>query len=212
MKKIKVLAFALSILLSVSMISVGFAQEGETSEAVMETEVNVAAPVVEMTQEPQIEEPAQQPTVAPVLPQDEQQADADAQPEDTAENVAEQVETTPEATPETTPETTPEAIPETTPEATAEPTEVPVETEIPAARNVIIRMDVPDNLQFGDTITLSAELIGYGDVQVSLQWQYTKDGETWMDATGTGSDALVYSFQVDEETAGTSWRLAVTIL
>lgn len=196
MKKIKILAFALSILLSVSMISVGFAQEGETSEPATETEVTVAASEAEATQEPQAEMPAEQPTVAPSQPQDEQQTDADAQPEEIPQTVA--------------PDTTETA--EATPEATAEPTETPVATEIPTARNVNIHMDVPANLQFGDTITLTAELIGYGDVQVSLQWQYTKDGETWVDATGNGSDALVYSFQVDEETAGTSWRLAVTIL
>lgn len=186
MKNIKILAFVLSILLSVGMISVGFAQEGETSEPATETEVNVAALLAETTQASQTDMPAQQPTVAPDLTQDEQQADADAQPEEITETKMA--------------------------EATAEPTETPVATEIPVVRNVIIRMDVPDNLQYGDTITLSAELIGYDDVQVSLQWQYTKDGETWVDATGSGSNALVYSFQVDEETAGTSWRLAVTIL
>jgi len=216
MKNIKILALVLSILLSVSMIGTGFAEASETSEPVAEIQVTVAAPVVEPTMAPQTEKPAQQPTAVP----------ADEQPEMTAEPVqtgtpvnteaAPEAEATPEATEEATAaptdEATAEPTEETTPEVTEEPTETPMATEIPVNRSVIIHMDVPANLQYGDTITLSAELIGYDDVQVALQWQYTTDGEHWTDATGAGSDSLTYFFQVDDQTAGTSWRLAVTIL
>lgn len=100
---------------------------------------------------------------------------------------------------------------EAPPQATEAPTEAPAEAQ-PVTRGVSIAMDIPDQLQMGDTVTLTATLYGYDDVNVALQWQYTRDGEEWFNAQDEGATTLTYAFTVNDETAGTAWRLAVTLL
>ena len=136
----------------------------------------------------------------------------------------------PSEAPAASAEPDPTAIPATDATATQVPaTETPAETATPAptessldvtatetpaiavaVRSVDIRMDMPAALQMGDTVALIATLNGYDDVTVALQWQYTRDGEHWFDADGATS--LTYAFTVNDDTAGTGWRLAVSIL
>ena len=107
------------------------------------------------------------------------------------------------------------ATPTATPalEATAEITPEALPTEAPAApvnSSVSIRLVAPETLRMGDTVMLVATLAGYDGVGVQLQWQSTRDGANWADVEGANS--LSYAFTVDERTAGSSWRLSVTVL
>lgn len=228
MKNTKLIAMVMATLLTFSLCSVSFAEESATAEALASLDQSVA--ITNVTVAPEIAPSAQAETYMAETssqPEESKQAE-DVQNDPTAEPAATlaQEEATPQPeqaaksdatdTPDAT--ATPDATdtPEVsnTPDPTAVPTESatqePTVTESPVTRNVEISMDMPKNLKFGDTVTLTATLIGYDDVSVSLQWQYTKDGETWTDAPGANN--LTYAFQVNDDTASTAWRLAVTIL
>jgi len=90
------------------------------------------------------------------------------------------------------------------------PTPAPEATEVPVARSAQINVEAPDNPQLGDTVTLSATLIGYENTIVSVRWQYSTDEKNWVDATGSGADTTEYSFQISSDNQSTYWRLAVT--
>lgn len=108
------------------------------------------------------------------------------------------------------PTATPTAEPSAEP--TAAPTEVPTEvptaapTEAPTAApersiKVTLKHD-GDVIYYGDKVTLVAELVGYDDVPVTLQWLL--NGEPV-----EGAVTLEYTFIVTPETVG-AWQLAVT--
>lgn len=95
-----------------------------------------------------------------------------------------------------------------TAEPSAEPTAVPTEvpTEAPTAApersiKVTLKHD-GDVIYYGDKVTLVAELVGYDDVPVTLQWLL--NGEPV-----EGAVTLEYTFTVTPETVG-AWQLAVT--
>ena len=191
----KFVAMAMSLLLTFMISSVAFAEETvvPTTEVIVQAEVTV--------------------TVTPEPEGPKQDKVADAEPIVTAEPVVSEQPTSDAlqaideetATAETeTPAVTEEPVTEAT--ATTEP----VATEAPIQRDVHIDMNVPANLQIGDTITLTATLIGFEGANVVLQWQYSKDGANWTEEQG--ATGLNYSFKVTEQNAGTTWRLAVTVL
>ena len=130
----------------------------------------------------------------------------------------------PSALPETTAQPE-ETLPETsiiptesqqsdqTAEATDAPTPAVTDTTEPQpqpVRSADIHVTIPKNPQYGDTVTLQATLSGYEGVSVSLQWQYSRDQEHWTDARGNGANGTDYSFQINDDTVCTYWRLAVT--
>ena len=100
--------------------------------------------------------------------------------------------------PTVTPTTEPSAEP------TAEPAEVPTEAPTAAPERsikVTLKHD-GDVIYYGDKVTLVAELVGYDDVPVTLQWLL--NGEPV-----EGAVTLEYTFIVTPETVG-AWQLAVT--
>ena len=108
----------------------------------------------------------------------------------------------PTATPTAEPSAEPTAVPTEVPtEApTAEPTEAPT-----AAPELSIKVTLKhdgDVIYYGDKVTLVAELVGYDDVPVTLQWLL--NGEPV-----EGAVTLEYTFIVTPETVG-AWQLAVT--
>ena len=113
---------------------------------------------------------------------------------------------TPTAEPSAEPTAAPTEVPTEAP--TAEPTEAPTAepTEAPTAApersiKVTLKHD-GDVIYYGDKVTLVAELVGYGDVPVTLQWLL--NGEPV-----EGAVTLEYTFVVTPETVG-AWQLAVT--
>ena len=205
----KKLAFVLCVVLTISMCSFSFAEEMTNAP----TEVVVTpAPVVEPTKAPEkpaeaTKAPAAVPTVTvtmePVVTEE-----ATEEPVATEEATEEPV-VTEEATeqPEVTEEVTEEAAeePVATEEITEEATEEPV-----VERKVLVTVDAPAELHYGDHVTLNAELIGYEGATYTMQWQFSHDGTTWTDAQGANSTS--YTFEVNEDTANTMWRLVVTVL
>lgn len=109
---------------------------------------------------------------------------------------------TPTATPTAEPSTEPTAVPtEVSTEApTAEPTEAP--TAAPERSIKVTLKHDGDVIYYGDKVTLVAELVGYDDVPVTLQWLL--NGEPV-----EGAVTLEYTFIVTPETVG-AWQLAVT--
>lgn len=112
----------------------------------------------------------------------------------------------PTATPTVEPSAEPTAEPAEA--STAEPTEAPTAepTEAPTAApersiKVTLKHD-GDVIYYGDKVTLVAELVGYDDVPVTLQWLL--NGEPV-----EGAVTLEYTFIVTPETVG-AWQLAVT--
>ena len=131
-------------------------------------------------------------------------------PSDLAPVVTAEPTATATAVPTEAPTATPTAEPSTEP--TAVPTEVPTEaptaepTEAPTAApersiKVTLKHD-GDVIYYGDKVTLVAELVGYDDVPVTLQWLL--NGEPV-----EGAVTLEYTFTVTPETVG-AWQLAVT--
>ena len=108
----------------------------------------------------------------------------------------------PTATPTAEPSAEPTAVPTEVPtEApTAEPTEAP--TAAPERSIKVTLKHDGDVVYYGDKVTLVAELVGYDDVPVTLQWLL--NGEPV-----EGAVTLEYTFVVTPETVG-AWQLAVT--
>ena len=109
---------------------------------------------------------------------------------------------TPTAEPSAEPTDEPTEVPTEAP--TAEPTEVPTEAPTAATERsikVTLKHD-GDVIYYGDKVTLVAELVGYDDVPVTLQWLL--NGEPV-----EGAVTLEYTFIVTPETVG-AWQLAVT--
>lgn len=108
----------------------------------------------------------------------------------------------PTATPTAEPSAEPTAVPTEVPtEApTAEPTEAP--TVAPERSIKVTLKHDGDVIYYGDKVTLVAELVGYDDVPVTLQWLL--NGEPV-----EGAVTLEYTFIVTPETVG-AWQLAVT--
>lgn len=126
-----------------------------------------------------------------------------AEPTATATAVpTEETTEAPTATPTAEPSTEPTAVPTEVPtEApTAEPTEAP--TAAPERSIKVTLKHDGDVIYYGDKVTLVAELVGYDDVPVTLQWLL--NGEPV-----EGAVTLEYTFTVTPETVG-AWQLAVT--
>ena len=104
----------------------------------------------------------------------------------------------PTATPTAEPSAEPTAEPTEAP--TAEPTAAP--TAAPERSIKITLKHDGDVIYYGDQVTLVAELVGYDDVPVTLQWLL--NGEPV-----EGAVTLEYTFIVTPETVG-AWQLAVT--
>lgn len=104
----------------------------------------------------------------------------------------------PTATPTAEPSAEPTAEPTEAP--TAEPTAAP--TAAPERSIKVTLKHDGDVIYYGDKVTLVAELVGYDDVPVTLQWLL--NGEPV-----EGAVTLEYTFTVTPETVG-AWQLAVT--
>ena len=105
---------------------------------------------------------------------------------------------TPTAEPSAEPTAAPTEVPTEAP--TAEPTEAP--TAAPERSIKVTLKHDGDVIYYGDQVTLVAELVGYDDVPVTLQWLL--NGEPV-----EGAVTLEYTFIVTPETVG-AWQLAVT--
>lgn len=75
-------------------------------------------------------------------------------------------------------------------------------------RSVNIYSDMGDTVREGDIITMTAELVGFDDVDTSVQWQFD-DGFTWIDVPG--ATRLTHAFIATAETVNYSWRLSVAV-
>ena len=86
---------------------------------------------------------------------------------------------------------------------------VPGKFEI--AGNPVVEIEsslLPGQLVFqGTEVTLKAKPLGFGDAQLTYQWQYSIDGENWTDIGG--ANEAVYMYIVDENNAQYYYRVMV---
>lgn len=85
-----------------------------------------------------------------------------------------------------------------------------IEEESQIERSVSIRASCPDEIYFGDTITLYAVLEGYDNVEYIIQWQTSKDESNWHDMSGANSEQC--SITITEDNCTDYFRVAVTII
>ena len=91
-----------------------------------------------------------------------------------------------------------------------EETEVGNEPELNPDRSIAIRVEYEgDAPSIGEEVTLVAELTGYDNAVYDLQWQTSKDNETWSDVEG--ATELRHAMTVTEENCLDYWRMIVTV-
>ncbi|MEA4999460.1 MAG: hypothetical protein VB087_08750 [Candidatus Limiplasma sp.] len=212
MKSRKLITVTLMVLLLTGMLSTAIAQDTTPIASVEPTAFVVeATPVpLETSSAPQADAAPEATQEAPAATQAVQATQSEATEAITEAPATAVPETQAPATTAQAPLTTPAAA---EPAASQQPKPTEQATEQPAApvqRSVSIKMDMPGTLSLGDTVTLTATLTGYEGQKLSLQWQYTFDGQQWFDVEGANQTS--YAFTVSEQTAGTGWRLAVTVL
>lgn len=183
-KLIKVMAMFL-LVATISMTAVNSFAEDATGEAVL------PATVEQIESEPTVnEQPAstQEPTVTE-QPAPTQETTVTEQPAETAATEA-----------------------EATPTATVEASQEPLVNEIsaPDLSNVSITTHFVANgtLQYGDSITVAAQIAGLDGIAYGMQWQYF-DGTEWQDQAGANDSS--YSFTLTTTNAIYLWRMVVTV-
>ena len=77
-------------------------------------------------------------------------------------------------------------------------------------RSVAVTFDVPEGgFQFGDTVTLKAEVQGYDNVNYTLQWRWSTDDATWNECTGETQDTM--EVVLTEENYQYYWGILITV-
>lgn len=69
-----------------------------------------------------------------------------------------------------------------------------------------IYSDMKSVVREGDLITLAADMVGYEDTEITLQWQFS-NGLAWIDVPG--ANGLTHSFVATDESIHYSWRVSV---
>lgn len=72
---------------------------------------------------------------------------------------------------------------------------------------VVSSLEGVETVEEGTSITLTAELTGFDDVEYEIQWQQSTDGVDWEDVDGAND--IEYTFDITEETDGYLWRVGV---
>ena len=80
--------------------------------------------------------------------------------------------------------------------------------ELNSNRSVDLYASVGDSLDFGDSITLTAVLNGYDNVEYDIQWQ-TNSGSGWEDIPGANGRS--YTFTFTESNYANDWRVVTNV-
>lgn len=83
------------------------------------------------------------------------------------------------------------------------------EPEIPEIDFSTLQVVIGEPQYDEDVMTLRATLIGFDNIDYSLQWQFSTDDATWTDVSDATGDTLVV--QLDESNAGCYWRVSAEI-
>lgn len=73
---------------------------------------------------------------------------------------------------------------------------------------VVSSLEGVEAVEEGTSITLTAKLTGFDDVEYEIQWQRSVDGTNWEDVDG--ANGIEYTFDITEETDGYLWRVGVS--
>lgn len=174
----RILSSALIALMMTGMVFQAAAEEAQTS---MDTAAAQAAVTVDS--KPSSEETASEEPVGREPEALEPQAEATVEPEATGE-------------PETADETILVEIPDE---------QVPLAVGQEPSVNVRANRDI-GSLAIGDSLMLTCELNGFGDLRYAIRWQACVNGE-WRDLSGENSETLI--IKVTSENADWAYRAAV---
>lgn len=83
------------------------------------------------------------------------------------------------------------------------------EPEIPEIDFSTLQVVIGEPQYDEDVMTLRATLIGFDNIDYTLQWQFSTDDATWTDVSGATGDTLVV--QLDESNAGCYWRVSAEV-
>lgn len=75
-------------------------------------------------------------------------------------------------------------------------------------RGIFISINAGGEVRVGDTIVLTATVVGYEGAEIELVWQ-CNDGNGWVDAQAGG---LTYAFTLDENNYEWDWRVGVRVI
>lgn len=204
------LAFLLIAIICINSSDAFLWATGEDETATSEqAESGPAEEVVQMNVE---SEPVQ-------VPEETEETRTPAEPENVVPEATEEVEEVmPEATEEAKNEMEPEAEEAASPEAEEEDEKEPEEEiapeeeeaeEVERSVKVVSSLAGVETVEEGTSITLTAELTGFDDVEYEIQWQRSVDGANWEDVDG--ANGIKYTFDITEETDGYLWRVGVFI-
>lgn len=84
------------------------------------------------------------------------------------------------------------------------------EVSIPRSVRVRSSLEGMSSVEIGTEVTLSAELIGFDNTVIDLQWQYTEDGEVWCDLENEKD--ITYKYLIDEENYLNQYRVLVNVI
>ena len=75
------------------------------------------------------------------------------------------------------------------------------------ARSIRLTSDWPEGepAYAGTMITMTAELTGFEDVDYTLQWQHSVDGNEWINEPGAND--MTFTFELNETTVEYTWRV-----
>lgn len=106
---------------------------------------------------------------------------------------------------------TPGAAEETPVSEDAEPTPTPEPPQpTPLARKLIMHANIaPENVKVGDALILTAELVGYEDVDTVLRWEHRRNG-VWDTVADAQGESL--TIHITQDNHNDAWRYDVTVL
>ena len=86
---------------------------------------------------------------------------------------------------------------------------IPGKLSITGEPVVSIEVSIPEGqaVYYGTEITLIAVPAGFGDVELSYQWQYSIDGQEWYNLEN--GNKKIYTYELTEENIGYEYRVSV---
>lgn len=187
--KARVLALVMLLVMMLSQVALASDTEVAEQEAVITVEASVEVDTAEQEAE--------------VIATEQNEEAVEEIVEEVAEAIVE--ETIEEATEETVEEVAEEAAEE---DVNVIEFEIAQETINEVERSIKGRMITPKFVRYGDIIRLTAELIGYEDVEYTVQWQ-AFTGIQWENVPG--GNCLDYQFNLNAQNIHYEWRLVVTV-
>lgn len=88
--------------------------------------------------------------------------------------------------------------------------EISAVVAIPRSVRVRSSLEGMTSVEIGTQVTLTAELVGFENVAVNLQWQSSEDGEAWKNLEN--ENGFTYEYLIDENNYMNQYRVMVDVI